>query len=178
MTPRNNLLHDGRNGCIAPPPAEEPVLKPELDEADMEEFAALDAQFMASAEQEAVAEANTDAASGAAKEEEEGDGDDDLEEWSDGPDTKEKSAQPKAVNSYESLKKLQDDSRAREEEFEATWRRIVGISVERAPKFEGKWRRIVRIFVERAPIEEEARRFMAAERQRLLSSRRRNKRRA
>jgi hypothetical protein len=107
-----------------PPPAEEltsPPLKPKLDEADMEEFASIDVQFMANVEQEEAEEAIEE-------DREEGEDDDDLEDSSDGARQKQKAI----VESFETSNKLQDSSRT-QEDFDATWRRIVEISIERAP---------------------------------------------
>jgi hypothetical protein len=75
-----------------------------------------------------------DAATGDEEEEED---DNDLEDLSNELDL-EKSAEQKAiVKSYESLKKLRNDFHAQEEEFEVTWRPIVGIFIEEAPIEEG-----------------------------------------
>jgi hypothetical protein len=70
-----------------------PPVEPELDEADMEEFADLDTLFMADAAGEVATTAK--------------EYNDDLEDWSDRLDLEEKSAEQKAiVKSYELLKKL------------------------------------------------------------------------
>jgi hypothetical protein len=71
-------VHKGSNqvASLPPrPPAEEPaspLLEPELDETDMDEFAALDANFMADTEQETAKDVAGEAEANAVEEEEEG----------------------------------------------------------------------------------------------------------
>jgi hypothetical protein len=60
--------------------------------------------------------------------------DDGLERWSDALDPEEKAAKQRVIlESYETLKKGQDDAHACNKAFEEQWHHIVGISIEQAP---------------------------------------------
>jgi hypothetical protein len=61
-------------------------------------------------------------------------------DWSDdGSDAEEQAAQKKAIlESFESLKKVEDDAHAREEDNEERWRCIVDLSIEADCRFSAK----------------------------------------
>jgi hypothetical protein len=80
----------------------------------LEEYREMDTNFLVYAEEEATAEAVMAEAA-----EEEGNNNDDLESWSNGPDLEEQSAEQRALHeSYETLRKEQNNARVGYEAFE------------------------------------------------------------
>jgi hypothetical protein len=72
--------------------------------------------------------------------------DDESLDWSDdGPYVEEQAAQQKAVlESFESLKKVEDNAHAREEDSEERWRRAVDLSIEADRRFSAEHRERLR----------------------------------
>jgi hypothetical protein len=72
--------------------------------------------------------------------------DDEALDWSnDGPDAEEQAAQQKAIlESFESLKKVEDDARAREEDNEERCHRAVDLSIEADRRFTAEHRQRLR----------------------------------